>query len=364
MPTPVVTVDGLVDGYYLYNFTNGAKKVPGSGSGGAYFYSPIDDSFSLGLAEANFTATQGQASAHLKLVDVTNGGVGGLKTPGIDVLQGYISYNPGQWTFNVGRFVTWMGNEVIESNSNWNYTRSLNFQYAIPYWHEGLSVNYTPSSMFNITGYVVGGWNNAGNAAFYDWGKTYGFEATIAPDAAWNIVINGIAGPGETAGNDYGGDARYDAEGIITWKPTSDWSFALDGVYGAQDTDKAGVTLTSADTTLTKTVNSLPFWMVDLYARYQIQSDWALALRLEEAKDTYNLLGIYGATAAPNALDIEAREATLTVEHNFTANTLMRLEGRYDDALSGGSELKDKTGPFAAGSPSEVTALASAVFIY
>src|SRR5271165_540700 len=37
-----------------------------------------------------------------------------------------------------GQFVTSAGAEVIESSSNWNYTRSLLFAWAIPYYHFGL----------------------------------------------------------------------------------------------------------------------------------------------------------------------------------------------------------------------------------
>jgi len=59
---PTVTVDGLVDTYYSYNFTN-----PGVSSNTSYWYNSTSDSYNLGLAEAKLTATQGQASGHLVL---------------------------------------------------------------------------------------------------------------------------------------------------------------------------------------------------------------------------------------------------------------------------------------------------------
>ncbi len=37
-----------------------------------------------------------------------------------------------------GKFVTSAGAEVIESKDNWNYSRSLLFAYAVPYFHFGL----------------------------------------------------------------------------------------------------------------------------------------------------------------------------------------------------------------------------------
>ena len=39
---------------------------------------------------------------------------------------------------DVGKFVTPIGAEVIESQDNWNYTRSILFGYAIPFYHVGV----------------------------------------------------------------------------------------------------------------------------------------------------------------------------------------------------------------------------------
>ena len=39
---------------------------------------------------------------------------------------------------DVGKFVTSAGAEVIETNGNWNYSRSLLFALAIPYYHMGV----------------------------------------------------------------------------------------------------------------------------------------------------------------------------------------------------------------------------------
>lgn len=315
---PTVTVDGLVDGYYSYNFTNAANNANGSGNVG-YFYNNVDNSFTLGLAEAKVTATQGSASAHLVLAYGQELGLGigtesigtavsgGVTTytvtpsSGFDVLQAYVSYVAGQWTFNAGRFVTWLGNEVIESNSNWNYSHSLLFNY-IPLWHTGLSVNFTPSSTFNITGYAVDGNNNTVASPA---GKNYGLQAVIAPNAQWTITLNGLIGP--TAGTAVvpNNDANnFTAEGIFSFKPDSMWSFALDA-------QAAGT-------------NSTNYWGLALYGRDQVASDFAVALRLEDLAD-YGQLGFGNTSVAGNLY-----EGTLTLEHNFTANLLGRLEGRYD----------------------------------
>lgn len=348
---PTVVVGGLVDGYYTYNFTNADANMNGAGNNGTFFNN-ADNSYTLGLAELSAVATQGHGSAHLVLAYGQEGNLG-LFTLGIDVLQAYVSYNAEQFTFNFGRFATWMGNEVIESKGNWNYSRSLLFWYTIPLWHTGFSANFTSSdSMIGATFYVTNGWNNvvANNNAME---KTFGLQLMGKPDPSLSIILNGILGPDPWSSTD--SNLRGVGELIVSWAATDKFSLALDVEAGGQG-------LGSGSTPSTAT-----FWGVDLYARYQIETDWAAALRLEEVKDDYGVLGLYAAAPMGSATDIEGRDITLTLEHNFTPNLLMRVEGRYDYALSGGTEYSKTTtpaGPFAGGSGNQFTTTGSVVFSF
>ncbi len=355
-PTPVVTIDGMVDSYISYNFANSANNVNGSGNGigmgNTFFYNNVDNSFTLGLAEAKMTATLGQTSGHLVLAYGQESSLN-LESlgnnSGLDVLQAYVSYNPGQWTINAGRFVTWMGYEVIESNSNWNYSHSLLFTF-IPLWHTGLSVNYTPSSTFNITGYVVDGNNTT--AASPD-GKNYGLEAVITPNSMWTITLNGLVGP--QAGSQATANNLTDmtGEGIFVYKPDSMWSFALDAQYGMTDY-ASGATPSSAS-----------YWGLALYGRDQISSDYAVALRLEDVTDS-GLLG-YSGLNGTSWVSGSIYEATLTLEHNFSTNLLTRLEGRYDtnSVPTGVGTATAAADLYANGTASsQFTATASMVFSY
>src|SRR6185503_3286165 len=101
---PTVTVGGLVDTYYTYNFTNSANSASGSGNNGTFF-NTADDSFSLGLAEVAVSATQGEAGGKVVLAYGQEGNLG-LLGSGIDVLQAYVSYNPDKWSFKLGRMTT------------------------------------------------------------------------------------------------------------------------------------------------------------------------------------------------------------------------------------------------------------------
>src|SRR5207247_5371184 len=74
---------------------------------------------------------------------------------------------------DVGKFVTQHGAEVIEAKDNWNYSRSLLFALAIPYYHMGVRATYTVNDKVTLMGNVVNGWNNVveNNGA-----KTYGAQ--------------------------------------------------------------------------------------------------------------------------------------------------------------------------------------------
>jgi hypothetical protein len=59
-----------------------------------------------------------------------------------------------------GKFVTLLGYEVIETPSNINVTRSLNFTYAIPLHHTGILFTYPLSDLVELSLGLVNGWNN------------------------------------------------------------------------------------------------------------------------------------------------------------------------------------------------------------
>ena len=62
---------------------------------------------------------------------------------------------------DVGKFVTPIGAEVIESQDNWNYTRSILFGYAIPFYHVGRARDARRERQGSpLAGYLVNGWNN------------------------------------------------------------------------------------------------------------------------------------------------------------------------------------------------------------
>jgi len=355
---PTVVIDGMVEGYYSYNWTNAGNNLSGHGNVG-YFYDGVDGGYQLGLAELKATATQGLASGHLVLAygqEVGLGYVGAPGTPtagqvlipGLDVEQAYVSYAPGAFTLSAGRFVTWMGNEVIETTGNWNVSRSLLFNYTIPLWHQGVSVAYAPDSTIKFTGYATDGWNNVPAAAKVS-SETFGLQAAWTPSSMWSITLQGIDGPGATALM-AAATSRYIGEAIIGYNPTSDWSFALDAEVGGADG-----------------VGNADFWGADLYAKYALSSDYTAALRLEEVADNDDSLGLYGVgTAFATGNKIEGRDATLTFTHNLTAAFTVSLEGRYDYVVHNGTvPARYAVGnPFSNGSADQLTTTLDTAIVF
>jgi len=332
---PMIKLGGLLDSYYSYNFTN---TNPGSGNVGTFF-NHQDNSFNLGLAEATLSITQGEAGGHLALVYGQESALGLGSGPGIDVLQAYVSYDPGEWSFNAGRLESWMGVEVVESNQDWNYSRSLLYWYTIPHWYDGLDIGWTASDGgVGIIGYALEGWDNPTGVTPAHGEKTFGLQVNLKPDTTWNVTFNGIIGPHPYSFTD--SNLGYVGEGILTFNATDNLFFALDAEYGGQNWGSYPMYLVNGST-----VSSSSFWGAAFYARYKFDHAWALALRLEEVEDGDDLLEYWlapldNANNSATANDVEAREATLTLDHKFSRNLLFRLEGRYDMALSGGQAVK------------------------
>src|SRR5262249_1953642 len=97
-------------------------------------------------------------------------------------------------TFDFGKFVTTAGSEVIESNKNWNYSRSILFFY-IPLVHTGARGTYKVNDQLTLQASVVNGWNDLGFEGYPTAGKTVGVSVNYTASAATNAILTGYFGP-------------------------------------------------------------------------------------------------------------------------------------------------------------------------
>jgi hypothetical protein len=204
-PSPKFVFGGLVDTYYMYNFT------PPPGTNSLTFPQPpfpvavgraFDtnaNSMTLALAKLTMNASLDVVSLQLdmgygsvgNIINGANDGQavavsGSTAVPGAFLMEqafGEISL-PGNLTLDFGKFTTTAGAEVIEANKNWLYSRSLLFN-AIPLLHTGLRANLKINDMLTVQGSVVNGWNN--DPDLNAW-KTIGLSASITASPMLSII--------------------------------------------------------------------------------------------------------------------------------------------------------------------------------
>ena len=98
--------------------------------------------------------------------------------------QAYLSYQADVGKglqIDFGKFVTPLGFEVIKTKDDWNYSRSLLFSLAIPFYHMGVRATYNVNDKIALAGAVVNGWNNT--VATID-KKTVLGQITVKPTSA------------------------------------------------------------------------------------------------------------------------------------------------------------------------------------
>lgn len=219
-----------------------------------------------------------------------------------NIEEGYLSYLAplGKGVqVDVGKFVTQHGAEVIEAKDNWNYSRSLLFALAIPYYHSGVRVSYALNGKTTIMGAIVNGWNNV---VENNSGKTIGAQIAFKPVAALSIVQNYMAGPEQPSNSD---DWRHLSDSVVTWTMTP--SLSVMGNYDYGNDTVAG---------------SAGHWQgVAAYAKLQARKWIAVSPRFEWFDDPSGFT-----TGAVQTL----KEATGTIELKPSDSFIWRIEYRRD----------------------------------
>jgi len=237
-PPPVAfTWEALVDAYYMYNFTG---KPSLQGPGAPRQFDVAANSFSLNYAKLGVgadteyvafrmdlgaghtaaiinSASAATSAANAAGAPPTTSGLLSASQYGHDFLvqQAFATVKATKWlTVDAGRFVTTASAEVIESNKNWLYSRSMLF-YGVPLLHTGLRVNATVNPSLKLQASLVNGWNNDPDNNI---GKTFGANATFAPpDSGLNASLTTYIGKeGVAPGAVSGGDVTVLIDGVVT----------------------------------------------------------------------------------------------------------------------------------------------------
>jgi hypothetical protein len=299
-----------------------------------------------GLVDTYFAANLGQQQAELntlRLFDATNGfqlsyakistllpaspvgfrldvglgqtaGILNFKPPGVagvgdtTVQQAFVTLKfPGDIAFDAGRFVTAVGAEVIEAKDNWLYSRSILFDFAIPFEHIGIRATVPIRSVQGLSAMasLLNGWDNppgpvgskkvGHGALIYNGPRSttavlnvlYGYMRETSPDA--RLLIDAVLGR---------------AFGDLTLNLNSDWAHEAGNDY----------------------------FGISLMARYSVFDIFRITARGEFFTDPNGLaLGLANG---------KYYEGTLGLSLPLGDNAELRLEGRHDhsniDVFKGG----------------------------
>jgi Putative beta-barrel porin-2, OmpL-like. bbp2 len=220
------------------------------------------------------------------------------------VEQAYVSVKPKGWKgfeADFGDFVTSAGAEVIESKDNWNYSRSLLFALAIPYYHFGVRTSMPIGSSLNVGVQVVNGWNAVVNPYGGNM-ETVGITGALTRKKfTWSN--NYYVGPQYTATNNRN-RALYDTTLLLT--PSDKFNAYINFDYGQQR----------------RLISGLDHWTGIAGAfHYQFTKHLAFSPRFEYFDD---------ATGFATGTTQKLHEVTLTGEYKLFDGLLSRLEFRRD----------------------------------
>ena len=184
-PTPApawslgpIDFSGLIDGYYGENLNN-----PSTRSNQLYNYDVEARQFSLNMVRLSMAHSPDPVGFEVdfgfgKAFTIIHSGASEPRV--FDYIeQAYVSFKPKKakgLEIDFGEFVSSAGAEAIESNANWNYSRSLLFALAVPCYHFGLRTSFPAGKHFTGGVQLVNGWNNIEDN---NSGKTLGLTGTL-----------------------------------------------------------------------------------------------------------------------------------------------------------------------------------------
>jgi len=281
-----------------------------------------------------------------------------------------------------GKFVTFLGYEVIESPANLNFSRGLLFTNAIPLTTTGVYADYKFNDVAEAKLGVVDGWNNSVSSASADPEASYAFGGKAItgqinltnPGKNANICqsfiysLDSTEPAGVNGGGDNGPSVVYDIWG--NWNPTFVKDSALTLGFNV-DLGYSGATgLPATATGVGGSPDTSTWYGVALYASYKFNKVFTLSGRGEYLHEDGALFTKYGLGTSTSAASVgvgpltnngfvdpsqDDFEYTLTATFNIWDNLLTRAEYRVDLLSAGSDPVRPINGtPLANPGPSSV----------
>lgn len=199
-----ISVSGYIDTAYSH-----ADRNIEAGIGGGGFTERVFDNQnnSFALHQFGLTVAKQPKEGFGGLVNITAGKdaevihsspEGTTSSSMFDVTQAYGQYASGPVTLIGGKFTTLAGTEVIASNANTTFSRSILFG-AVPFTHTGLRATIAPNDKVSIMAGVNNGWDQLSDQ---NKGKTLELGATFTPIKPLSITVSDYNGKEITTGGD------------------------------------------------------------------------------------------------------------------------------------------------------------------
>lgn len=301
-----MAVTAYFDGYYSYNANQPTNSANGQ-INDLYNFNDKTDQVELSVAKLTLNHDPAPVGAHF---DFMYGRTNGLVNAGLQgdyIENAYISIKPPKakgFEADLGKWVTSAGAEVIEANGNWNYSRSLLFAWAIPYYHTGLRTSMPVSKTETLGLQVVDGWNTV--TKNQGWATVGITSALVEPKYTWDLNI--YTGP-EHATPSGGYRNLFDTTVLLT--PNAKFNAYINYDFGGNH-DAIGDT-------------NRNYWQGIAFAAHeQFNAKYAAALRYEFFNDMNGF-----ATGTAQHLN----EVTGTLEYHvpkLPQAVLTRMEYRHD----------------------------------
>jgi hypothetical protein len=188
-------VGGFIDAGYIFNMNRPKEADGDKGHNGVHIFTEDPNTFYLHNAQLELKRDPTKeviVGYDIRLmvgsdaagVDLNSSGNFGLQQANIQILT---PIGDGV-TWKIGKFATLAGAEVIESKDNFNYTRSLNFNWAIPFTHTGIRGTYNlAGGKFGFTLGLNNGWDNQVDDNF---GKTLEAQVAFTPIEWLSAYLN------------------------------------------------------------------------------------------------------------------------------------------------------------------------------
>lgn len=235
--------------------------------------------------------------------------------PTRNITQAIITYAVNdRLSVNAGKFYTPVGFEVVKAKDNWQYSRGYLFNYGIPFWHEGLSVNYAiiPKDFF-ATLYVLNSWDGRISQEQNE-STTLGLNLNYTGFENLSLNYNYIGG---AEANNTGLREVHELNG--TYQINEKYALGLDAILGSQ-----------------KEVASLGDVRWSAYAIYfkaAVNDIYAISPRFEVFDDSDQGFAISGGLSAAGVKQ-KITSWTLTNSFNLGQGLESRIEIRHDQSDS------------------------------